>query len=61
MIGDVMECIKFEKSKDYYEWLNNTNITIYTFESDCDKKEIFDKMILMVRNGKIKAPYIREY
>lgn len=47
------DCIRFKNEQEYKNWLNSSNTEGYTFQPVCNCKEVFDKMILMYRSGKL--------
>lgn len=54
------ECIKFETFDAYKTWLTSSSkFGMYSFQPICHTKEIFDRMILSYRSGKIKLVSIQ--
>ena len=53
-------CLEFKNIDDYDKWVreNPDQIGLTSFQPICNKIDIFDKMILAYRNGKIMPPII---
>lgn len=54
VFGQYDDCIKFNNLSEYEDWLHNSGEnTPYTFQPICNKREIFDRLVLMTRSSRI--------
>lgn len=52
-------CIRFENLEQYLRWCQTGNTDNYVFQPLCNRMELFDKMMLMVKSGKVGIPRVR--
>lgn len=55
------ECIRFENIEQYLRWCEVGKTDQYTFHPLCNRMEVFDKMMLMLRSGKIGTINIKKF
>lgn len=52
--GGTDKCIRFKNKKEYDEWVGSTqSVGDYSYQPVCTKHDLFDRMILTLRSGKI--------
>ena len=52
--GGADKCISFKNKEEYYEWVENTQSPeYYSYQPVCTKHEIFDRLVLSLRSGKV--------
>jgi len=57
--GNADSCKRFQTWKDYLEWLAGNDTEMTSFQPICNKIEIFDKLVLTYRSGKVNAVEIK--
>lgn len=55
------ECIRFYNLEQYQRWCKAGNTDNYVFQPVCNRMEMFDKMVLMMKSGKLGFPHIVDF